>query len=411
MNDILQELQEKISESNNQYRDILLRTKNSIENRTTVLVGGLVTLSNYESDFNELTIKTKEMISDKIIKVVESYCVKDLRNVDDVNEQFIKKINDKLNKVELDTTEDKLKFVDSLKKLLFDKYLEIVNIKRIPFFQENDDNTEIENIVNLFTNYLEETNLYNGEKLSALFFEYKEDTYKAIKNDFEDLNKLYINNFITEIEVALTQEDTVKPVVEENYIAEEEKNDFLGPLPKIEEPLPVVEEPLPIIEEQKVEIEEIPKPIIEEEPLEIKEEKPIFKSNANIDDIFELTKPKSPSNTISIPKSDILSKEEIQVDEDELVNAMIDRLTKRLDKVNEKEKAIEEEKVRIVEDEKFLEELVESTDKKALALEEKEKQLREKDIELKEKEKTLSEKLNSILPFANAVLKSGKETQ
>ena len=418
MNDILQGLQEKISESNNQYRDILQKTKNSVENRTTVLVGGLVTLSNYESDFNDLTIKTKEMVSDKINKVIESYFVKDLRNVDDVNEQFIKKINDKLNKVELDTEDERQKFIDSLKKLLFEKYLGIVNIKRIPFFQENDDNKDIEDIVNMYTNSLEETNLYNEEKLAALFFEYKEDIYKAIKSDLEDLNKLFINNFITEIEVALSDDTPAKQDIEiSNKMPEEVQPDLYEELPTFEEPkieeIPesiTYDTPEPFFEE-KVEpivkppiIEEIEKPVIEEI------EKPSYKSNVKIDDIFELTKPKEINNSISVPRSEISNKEDISADEDELVGAMIDRLTARLDKVNEKEKEVEEERQRIGEDEKFLEELAESTDKKALALDEKEKFLREKDIELKEKEKVLNEKLNTVLPFANAVLKS-EETQ
>lgn len=413
MNDILQNLQEKISESNNQYRDILQRTKNSIENRTTVLVGGLVTLSNYESDFNDLTIKSKEMLSDKIFKVIEAYCVKDLRNVDNVNEQFIKKINDKLNKVELDTDDERQKFVDSLKKLLFEKYLDIVNIKRIPFFQENDDNKDIEDIVNMYTNSLEETNLYNDEKLAALFFEYKEDIYKAIKSDIEDLNKLFINNFITEIEVALSDNNTIKQETEiSNKTFDEVQQDFYEEMPKIDEiPEPIIYKPEESFFEEKVEpvieqpiIEEIKQPVIEEI------EKPAYKSNVKIDDIFELTKPKEVSNTISIPRSEISIKEETSVDEDELVGAMIDRLTSRLEKVNQKEKEVEEERKRIKEDEKFLEELSDSTDKKAVSLDEKEQFLREKDIELKEKEKVLNEKLNAVLPFANAVLKS-EETQ
>ncbi len=403
MNEVLLGLQEKISENNNQYRDVLDRTNTSLENRTTVLVGGLVTLSNYEADFTQTTNKSNEQLLNPIIKIIEAYCVKDLRNIDNVNEQFLKKISDKLNKIDIDTDDKTIKFVDSLKKLLNGKYLEIVNIKRVPFFNENSDNIDIENIINSYTNILIESNMYNEEKLSELFLEYKNDIYKTIKNDLDSLNKLYISNFITEIEDTLTADINVKVNAPEKNEIEE---NILDDKPEI-----IIEKEPEVFIEEKIEKE---KPI-EELLKNIKEEKTeviVNKPAPKIDEIFELTKPKTIDNTISVPKSSISTLDKVEeIKIDDLLNAMIERLTKRFNEIKNREELIKIETERLTEDEDFLKELLDSTDKKAIYLENQEKLLREKDIELKEKEKSLEEKLNKIMPFAKAVLKTGEETQ
>ena len=130
MGKILRSVLDKISENNNEYRNELSDLNLRIEEITTNIVGDIVTVSNYNIDFSNMISTTKEKLVSPIYKIIESYVIKDLRNVETVNEQFVDKINDKIDNAVINSNEDKDNFLNSLNELLNEKYLSIVQIKR-----------------------------------------------------------------------------------------------------------------------------------------------------------------------------------------------------------------------------------------------------------------------------------------
>ena len=118
MNKLNNSVLDKISENNNEYRGKLRNLNNQIEEKTTSFVGELVTLSNYVIDFSNSINKAKDDLVMPINRIVESYVIKDLRGVETVNEQFVMKINDKLEDANITNAEEKDKFIDSLNSLL-----------------------------------------------------------------------------------------------------------------------------------------------------------------------------------------------------------------------------------------------------------------------------------------------------
>ena len=192
MNNILN----TISENNNDYRKELTALNSLVDEITTTLVGDCVTLSGYTTDFSNSIMEAKEKVVNPVCRIVESYAIKDLRNVESVNEQFIEKINDKLENAEIKDDEDKKEFNRNLNELLNEKYLQIVNIKRVPFFDDNNKNSEIEECILSFKNYLLSSASFDNVKLDTVINSYKEDLYSKIKNSLDKISTLYLNNFI-----------------------------------------------------------------------------------------------------------------------------------------------------------------------------------------------------------------------
>lgn len=199
MGKILRSVLDKISENNNEYRNELSDLNLRIEEITTNIVGDIVTVSNYNIDFSNMISTTKDKLVSPICKTIESYVIKDLRNVETVNEQFVDKINDKIDNAVINSNEDKDNFLNSLNELLNEKYLSIVQIKRINFFNEYGINSDIETIINVFMQDVTSIRTIDEEKLINVLTEYKKAVYTSIKNTLAKISKLYLNNFITEI--------------------------------------------------------------------------------------------------------------------------------------------------------------------------------------------------------------------
>ncbi len=199
MGKILRSVLDKISENNNEYRTELLDLNARIEEITTNIVGDVVTVSNYNIDFSNMISTTKEKLVSPICKTIESYVIKDLRNVETVNEQFVDKINDKINNAVINSNEDKDNFINSLNDLLNEKYLSIVQIKRTNFFNEYGINSDIEIIINEFMQDVTSIKTIDEDKLINILTEYKKAIYTSIKSTLAKISKLYLNNFISEI--------------------------------------------------------------------------------------------------------------------------------------------------------------------------------------------------------------------
>ena len=88
---------------------------------------------------------------------------------------------------------------------------------------------------------------------------------------------------------------------------------------------------------------------------------------------------------------------------------MIKRLTKRLEAINERQAAYDEEKSKIEDDEVFVNNLIENSNNKKLELDKFEEDLNNKEKEIKQKQEDLNKKLNDVLPFANAIMKEEKK--
>mgnify|MGYP006998490749 FL=1 len=88
MSKLLSSVLDRVSEDNNEYRKDLRILNNLIDEKTTALVGDVVTLSNYTADFSNTISVAKEKLVNPISRVVESYVIKDLRSVEAVNEQL-----------------------------------------------------------------------------------------------------------------------------------------------------------------------------------------------------------------------------------------------------------------------------------------------------------------------------------
>ena len=460
MSKLLNSVLDRVSENNNEYRSILRALNSTIDEVTTSLVGDVVTLSSYTADFSNTLSESKEKLVNPISRIIESYVIKDLRSVETVNEQFVEKINDKLENADIKSKEEKDSFANSLNNLLNDKYLEIVRIKRIDFFNPAGVNENIEEAIDSFVNYLNGVATFNQESLNTLINDYKSKIYKQVKSTLEKISNLYLNNFVSEVSSSLNaaidyDNDSVK---------EEVKDDFkpfipdINPIPEAVVPeAPVIPEipEVPVMPEVKEQSDNIPEINTEDEEKNI----PISSKEEKIDDNFQFDIPTIPEVTdvkpvtpveikeesskrpydveeiLKIAKSPIVSMPEMkkeepistkdeyvlvspiteeketetmesEFNEKEIVEEMIRRLTNRLNDINERTSKYESEKEKLEEDESFVNDLIKSSNDKKEELDKFESELDAKEKELDERQKELDKKINDVMPFANAVLKS-----
>lgn len=450
MSKLLNSVLDRVSENNNEYRSILRALNSTIDEVTTSLVGDVVTLSSYTADFSNTLSESKEKLVNPISRIIESYVIKDLRSVETVNEQFVEKINDKLENADIKSKEEKDSFANSLNNLLNDKYLEIVKIKRIDFFNPAGVNENIEEAIDGFVSYLNGVATFNQESLNTLINDYKSKIYRQVKSALEKISNLYLNNFVSEVSSSLNaaidyDNDSVK---------EEVKDDFkpfipdINPIPEAVVPeAPVIPEipEVPVMPEVKEQSDNIPEintkdeekkddnfsldiPTIPEvtdvkpvTPVEIKEEP--SKRPYDVEEILKIAK----SPIVSMPEmkkeESIFTKDEFvpvspiteeketetmesEFNEKEIVEEMIRRLTNRLNDINERTSKYESEKEKLEEDESFVNDLIKSSNDKKEELDKFESELDAKEKELEERQKELDKKINDVMPFANAVLKS-----
>lgn len=450
MSKLLNSVLDRVSENNNEYRSILRALNSTIDEVTTSLVGDVVTLSSYTADFSNTLSESKEKLVNPISRIIESYVIKDLRSVETVNEQFVEKINDKLENADIKSKEEKDSFANSLNNLLNDKYLEIVKIKRIDFFNPSCVNENIEEAIDGFVSYLNGVATFNQESLNTLINDYKSKIYKQVKSALEKISNLYLNNFVSEVSSSLNaaidyDNDSVK---------EEVKDDFkpfipdINPIPEAVVPdAPVIPEipEVPVMPEVKEQSDNIPEintkdeetkddnfsldiPTIPEvtdvkpvTPVEIKEEP--SKRPYDVEEILKIAKSpivsmpemkkEEPISTKDefVPVSPITEEKETETmesefNEKEIVEEMIRRLTNRLNDINERTSKYESEKEKLEEDESFVNDLIKSSNDKKEELDKFESELDAKEKELEERQKELDKKINDVMPFANAVLKT-----
>ncbi len=450
MSKLLNSVLDRVSENNNEYRSILRALNSTIDEVTTSLVGDVVTLSSYTADFSNTLSESKEKLVNPISRIIESYVIKDLRSVETVNEQFVEKINDKLENADIKSKEEKDSFANSLNNLLNDKYLEIVKIKRIDFFNPAGVNENIEEAIDGFVNYLNGVATFNQESLNALINDYKSKIYGQVKSALEKISNLYLNNFVSEVSSSLNaaidyDNDSVK---------EEVKDDFkpfipdINPIPEAVVPeAPVIPEipEVPVMPEVKEQSDNIPEINTEDEekkddnfsldipsipevtdvksvtPVEIKEEP--SKRPYDVEEILKIAKSpivsmpemkkEEPISTKDefVPVSPITEEKETETmesefNEKEIVEEMIRRLTNRLNDINERTSKYESEKEKLEEDESFVNDLIKSSNDKKEELDKFESELDAKEKELEERQKELDKKINDVMPFANAVLKT-----
>lgn len=460
MSKLLNSVLDRVSENNNEYRSILRALNSTIDEVTTSLVGDVVTLSSYTADFSNTLSESKEKLVNPISRIIESYVIKDLRSVETVNEQFVEKINDKLENADIKSKEEKDSFANSLNNLLNDKYLEIVKIKRIDFFNPAGINENIEEAIDSFVNYLNGVATFNQESLNTLINDYKSKIYKQVKSTLEKISNLYLNNFVSEVSSSLNAAIDY----DNDNVKEEVKDDFkpfipdINPIPEAVVPeAPVIPEipEVPVMPEVKEQSDNIPEINTDDEekniPISSKEEKIDDNFQFNIPTIPEVTdvKPVTPveikeesskrpydvEEILKIAKSPIVSMPEMkkeepistkdeyvlvspiteeketetmesEFNEKEIVEEMIRRLTNRLNEINERTSKYESEKEKLEEDESFVNDLIKSSNDKKEELDKFESELDAKEKELDERQKELDKKINDVMPFANAVLKS-----
>lgn len=450
MSKLLNSVLDRVSENNNEYRSILRALNSTIDEVTTSLVGDVVTLSSYTADFSNTLSESKEKLVNPISRIIESYVIKDLRSVETVNEQFVEKINDKLENADIKSKEEKDSFANSLNNLLNDKYLEIVKIKRIDFFNPAGVNENIEEAIDGFVSYLNGVATFNQESLNTLINDYKSKIYRQVKSALEKISNLYLNNFVSEVSSSLNaaidyDNDSVK---------EEVKDDFkpfipdINPVPEAVVPdAPVIPEipEVPVMPEVKEQSDNIPEINTEDEekkddnfsldipsipevtdvksvtPVEIKEEP--SKRPYDVEEILKIAKSpivsmpemkkEEPISTKDefVPVSPITEEKETETmesefNEKEIVEEMIRRLTNRLNDINERTSKYESEKEKLEEDESFVNDLIKSSNDKKEELDKFESELDAKEKELEERQKELDKKINDVMPFANAVLKT-----
>ena len=472
MSKLLSSVLDKVSEDNNTYRNELRNLNKIIDEKATALVGDIVTLSNYTIDFSSAIANAKEQLVNPISRIIESYVIKDLRSVETVNEQFIDKINYKLESANITTKEEKENFINSLDALLNDKYLEIVKIKRVEFLDSNNQNEEIENCVNEFIKYLTSNAKFDDDRLNQLIKDYKESLYEIIRKVLIKISNLYLNNFVNEIDDALKisldvmpkeiDQEEFRPYVPELKVASVEPEvpeiSKVPEVPKVPEipKIPDVPE-VPNVDVSNVNVSEVPpitdifnvsnnldipensdltmeekipedevKPLDVDkvEPIVISEDKYEKKSNEvkkpyDVEEILKIAK--SPIVTMNNDKKeDFVSvspiKDEVtselsdsEFDEEEIVKEMISRLNNRLSIIKERQEKYDNEKKKIEDDEKFVNDLIETSNVKKEELDKFEKELDDKEEELARKKKELDKKINDVLPFANAIMKSENE--
>ena len=439
MSKLLNSVLDRVSENNNEYRSILRALNSTIDEVTTSLVGDVVTLSSYTADFSNTLSESKEKLVNPISRIIESYVIKDLRSVETVNEQFVEKINDKLENADIKSKEEKDSFANSLNNLLNDKYLEIVKIKRIDFFNPAGVNENIEEAIDGFVSYLNGVATFNQESLNTLINDYKSKIYRQVKSALEKISNLYLNNFVSEVSSSLNaaidyDNDSVK---------EEVKDDFkpfipdINPIPEAVVPeAPVIPEipEVPVMPEVKEQSDNIPEintkdeekkddnfsldiPTIPEvtdvkpvTPVEIKEEP--SKRPYDVEEILKIAKSpivsmpemkkEEPISTKDeyVPVSPITEEKETETmesefNEKEIVEEMIRRLTNRLNDINERTSKYESEKEKLEEDESFVNDLIKSSNDKKEELDKFESELDAKEKELDEE--VINESINEAV--------------
>ena len=470
MSKLLSSVLDRISENNNEYRTILRNLNSLIDEKTTSLVADVVTMSSYTADFSNALAIAKEKLSNPISRIIEAYVIKDLRSVETVNEQFIDKINDKLENEKIESVEEKNAFVENLNHLLNDKYLEIVKIKRTNFIDEEGKNDSIESAVQEFYDYIMSNSKIDEVNFQKLLNDYKSSLYELINKSLVRISDLYLNNFASEVSSALNaaidfepsstlseKHDDFKPFIPElNPISTNDvtptaisENDLernvqksyisLKDIPNVSEASDDANDNDLTVEIPKVDLPQIPQiPNDDSEVLkEIPEIKPSNQAASSIGedkeddahkrpyDVEEILKiAKSP--IISMPKEENQNEEvktsyapvtpiveeketetmESEFNEKEIVEEMIRRLTNRLNDINERTSKYESEKEKLEEDEAFVNDLIKSSNEKKDELDRFESELDEKEKELDERQKELDKKINDVMPFANAVLKS-----
>ena len=441
MNKLNNSVLDKISENNNEYRGKLRNLNNQIEEKTTSFVGELVTLSNYVIDFSNSINKAKDDLVMPINRIVESYVIKDLRGVETVNEQFVMKINDKLEDANITNAEEKDKFIDSLNSLLNNKYLEIVKIKRNDFCDTDGKNAEIEDKFNNFIHYISSFPNVNVAIFENTINTYKESIYSLISSTLKSISDLYLSNFVDGIMNGLNA------IIElNNSSITDDFKPFTPNVDDIEIPsipkAPITDEKILPISDDKSDIElpEIPsfssinntskeeEEKISVSALEVPKEEPItvdkdLKKQYDVEEILKIAK----SPVVSMPSDEemrnnsftavepiIKSEEKDNIidkyNEDEIASELINRLTYRLDAIKEKQQKLDNDEKRLDDDEAFVNSLIDNSNKKQLELDEIEKELNKKKEELKAKEEELNRKINDVLPFANAVMNVQKES-
>lgn len=454
MNKLTNKVLEAVSENNNEYRSILRNLNSTIDEKTTNLVSEIVTRTNYNLDFSNTLNSAREYIIYPISRIIESYIIKDLRSVETVNEQFIEKINDKIENATITSDEDRSTFVTGLNTLLHDKYLEIVDIKRISFFNQNHDNEEIEEKIVDFLDNLKDS-IEVDMDLLKLIEDYTQEIYKLIENVINAISNLYKDNFINEVNKNLNnivevqeekEEEVFKPFVPEINLMPEvpsfetkEENEAVVDIPNIDtfSNIPEVQEEekeeklsaeegksdLQVEEEKIQEKENTELEIKPVSPTVVEEDTKLPKYSYDVDEILKIAKSpilEMPAKIdqkedsfveiepiVSTEESDIV---ESEFNEEEIVKEMITRLTKRLDAIKERKEKYEEESSELEEDEAFVNDLIESSKNKKKELDDFENELDEKELRIEEKKKELEKKINDVMPFANAVLNSEKES-
>lgn len=426
MSKLLNSTLEKVSENNNDYRKDLRALNNQIDERTTALIGEVVTLSNYTLDFTNAINISKENLVNPILRVIESYAIKDLRSVEEINEKFIEKINDKIENTEINSDSAKEQFISTIDSLLNSKYLEIININRVTFIDENG-NSDIERILNDFVSYLLANGKYDELSLNSLMNTYRNDIYSMISKTLSGINKLYQDNFIGEVKsdlrVALKDEDVLVNSEDEfkPYIPD------INPIPTINIPeVPKFDEaPIsnnivePVFDSSR--FSGFENEIKEEKPVVVEEEKPkeekqyTYQKPYDVEEILKIAKSPIVSNENTYVKPEVKEEKqeetvEIEYNERELVEEMIRRFTKRLELIDERQEKYDQDNESVSHDEAFVNDLIDSAKKKKEELDSFEKELDEKERELNEKEIDLEKKINNVLPFAKAVMENDKES-
>ena len=425
MSKLLNSTLEKVSENNNDYRKDLRALNNQIDERTTALIGEVVTLSNYTLDFTNAINISKENLVNPILRVIESYAIKDLRSVEEINEKFIEKINDKIENTEINSDSAKEQFISTIDSLLNSKYLEIININRVTFIDENG-NSDIERILNDFVSYLLANGKYDELSLNSLMNTYRNDIYSMISKTLSGINKLYQDNFIGEVKsdlrVALKDEDILVNSEDEfkPYIPD------INPIPTINIPevpkfdkTPILNNVEPVFDSSK--FNEYSGETKEGEPIAVEEEKPkeekqyTYQKPYDVEEILKIAKSPIVSNENAYVKPEVKEEKqeetvEIEYNERELVEEMIRRFTKRLELIDERQEKYDQDNESVSHDEAFVNDLIDSAKKKKEELDSFEKELDEKERELNEKEIDLEKKINNVLPFAKAVMENDKES-
>ena len=206
MSKLMRSVLDKVSEENNAYRDELRQINKQVDERITTLVGEIVTASNYTVDFSSTVSIAKELLLEPIARTIEVHAIKDLRNVENVNEQFVDKINNKLKKAKIKTQEDKNIFIENLNILLNQNYLEIVKIKRVSFLDEEGKHKDVEDCFVNFVEGVRGNSNFDMSKISNVLDNFKRELYDIITKALDNVSNLYLNNFVNEVKNALCAE-------------------------------------------------------------------------------------------------------------------------------------------------------------------------------------------------------------